>query len=127
MISRSKCRPSNIPSNLFRLLITGYQINPIATLTDPPSLFAPEPRIPCPELLADARLRRYRELVEKRWNAVPPLAPSNESRRSSEPLRMRLEKAMGSLAEHDGDIDALIRIRLKDVSGHTMRAVPCRY
>ena len=68
------------------------------------------------EPLGDAGLRRYRELVEKGWDALPSLAPSNELRRSFEPLRMRLERAMGSLAERDGDIDALVRIRSKDLS-----------
>ncbi|MCG5078513.1 SWIM zinc finger family protein [Paraburkholderia tagetis] len=68
------------------------------------------------EPLGDAGLRRYRELVGKGWNALPSLAPSNEFRRSFDPLRMRLERAMGSLAERDGDIDALIRIRSKDLS-----------
>ncbi|WP_375508822.1 hypothetical protein, partial [uncultured Caballeronia sp.] len=43
MISRSKCRPSNIPSKPLRLLITGHQIDWIATLTNPMNLFAPEP------------------------------------------------------------------------------------
>lgn len=66
--------------------------------------------------LGDAGLRRYRELVKKGWDALPSLAPGNEFRRSFEPLRMRLERAMGSLAERDGDIDALIRIRSKDLS-----------
>ncbi|MGH8777570.1 SWIM zinc finger family protein [Paraburkholderia sp.] len=68
------------------------------------------------EPLGDTGLQRYRDLVEKGWNALPSITPSNEFRRSFEPLRMRLEKAMGSLAERDGDIDALIRIRSKDLS-----------
>jgi len=41
MISRSKCRPSNIPSRPLRLLITGHQFVRLNTLTDSPSLFAP--------------------------------------------------------------------------------------
>ncbi|SEB92828.1 Uncharacterized conserved protein, contains Zn finger domain [Burkholderia sp. WP9] len=68
------------------------------------------------EPLGDAGLRRYRELVGSGWDALPPLAPSNEFRRSFEPLRMRLERAMERLAELDGDVDTLIRIRSKDLS-----------
>jgi uncharacterized Zn finger protein len=68
------------------------------------------------EPLGDAGLRRYRELVEKGWDAIPSLAPDNELRRPFDSLRMRLERAMCSLAERDGDIDALIRICSKDLS-----------
>jgi uncharacterized Zn finger protein len=66
--------------------------------------------------LGDTGLRRYRELVSKGWEALPELAPSNEFRQSFDFQRMRLEQAMEALAEHDGDIDALIRIRSKDLS-----------
>jgi uncharacterized Zn finger protein len=66
--------------------------------------------------LGDAGLRRYRELVSKAWEALPALAPSNEFRQSFDSRRMRLDHAMEALAELDGDIDALIRIRSKDLS-----------
>jgi uncharacterized Zn finger protein len=69
------------------------------------------------EPLGDAGLRRYRELVGNGWDALPSLAPSNEFRRSFDPLRMRLERAMERLAELDGDVETLIRIRSKDLSG----------
>ncbi|CAE6710943.1 SWIM zinc finger family protein [Paraburkholderia nemoris] len=68
------------------------------------------------EPLGDTGLRRYRELVVNGWDALPSLAPSNEFRRSFDTLRMRLERAMERLAELDGDVDALIRIRSKDLS-----------
>ncbi|BCG02982.1 hypothetical protein PPGU19_075500 (plasmid) [Paraburkholderia sp. PGU19] len=68
------------------------------------------------EPLGDAGLRRYRELAGNGWNALPSLAPSNEFRRSFDPLRMRLERAMEALAELDDDVDALISIRSKDLS-----------
>ncbi|MFM0292143.1 SWIM zinc finger family protein [Paraburkholderia sp. RL17-380-BIE-A] len=68
------------------------------------------------EPLGDTGLRMYRELVGNGWDALPSLAPSNEYRRSFDPLRMRLERAMERLAELDGDVDALIRIRSKDLS-----------
>ncbi|MPW15501.1 hypothetical protein GCT13_00875 [Paraburkholderia sp. CNPSo 3157] len=68
------------------------------------------------EAFGDQGLRRYRELVEDGWDGLPALPPGNEYRRSFEPLRMRLEHAMTSLAERDGDLGALIRIRSKDLS-----------
>jgi hypothetical protein len=68
------------------------------------------------EPLGETGLRRYRELVERGWDALPPLAPSKEFRSSFDPLRMRLERAMERLAENDGDVDALIVIRSKDLS-----------
>jgi len=61
-------------------------------------------------------LRRYRELVNKAWNALPTLARGKEYRRSYNSPRMQLEHAMEALAELDGDVDALIRIRSKDLS-----------
>ncbi|WP_408406432.1 SWIM zinc finger family protein [Paraburkholderia sediminicola] len=68
------------------------------------------------EPLGDTGLRSYRELVRNGWDALPSLAPSNEFRRSFDTLRMRLERAMERLAELDGDVDALICIRSKDLS-----------
>jgi uncharacterized Zn finger protein len=68
------------------------------------------------EPLGDSGLAKYRTLVECAWDKQPPLAPSREFRRSYDSLRMRLEHAMTALAEVDGDIDALIRIRSKDLS-----------
>jgi hypothetical protein len=68
------------------------------------------------EPLGDSGLCRYRELIENGWDGLPALAPSEESRRSFDPLRMRLERAMETLAELDGDVDTLIRIVSKDLS-----------
>ena len=61
-------------------------------------------------------LRRYRELANGAWEGLPALAPGQEVRRSYDSPRMQLEHAMGALAELDGDVDALIRIRAKDLS-----------
>ncbi|MCA8197864.1 SWIM zinc finger family protein [Burkholderia vietnamiensis] len=66
--------------------------------------------------LAEVGLSRYRELVEHAWDKLPPLAPSNGHRWSHDSGRVRLEHAMEALAEFDGDVDALIRIRSKDLS-----------
>jgi hypothetical protein len=68
------------------------------------------------EPLDDAGLRQYRELVERGWDRMPALAPCSEHRWSFDPLRMRLERAMERLAELDGDVEARIRIRSKDLS-----------
>jgi uncharacterized Zn finger protein len=69
------------------------------------------------EPLGKSGLRRYRELVNEAWEALPALAPDKEYRRSYDSPRMQLEHAMGALAELDGDVDALIRVRSKDLSG----------
>ncbi|WP_175970901.1 SWIM zinc finger family protein [Burkholderia sp. BCC0322] len=68
------------------------------------------------EPLGKNGLSRYRELVNEAWEALPALAPDKEYRRSYDSPRMQLERAMGALAELDGDVDALIRIYSKDLS-----------
>lgn len=68
------------------------------------------------EPLGKNGLRRYRELVNEAWEGLPALAPDKEYRRSYDSPRMQLEHAMAALAELDGDVDALIRIRSKDLS-----------
>lgn len=68
------------------------------------------------EPLGDAGLRCYRELVERHWAALPPLPPDRKDLHAYESGRFNLEHAMESLAKHDGDVDALIRIWSKDLS-----------
>ncbi|MBB3255999.1 putative Zn finger protein [Paraburkholderia bannensis] len=68
------------------------------------------------EPLGKSGLRRYRELVNEAWEAMPILAPGKQYRRSYDSPRMQLEHAMAALAELDGDVDALIRIHSKDLS-----------
>lgn len=68
------------------------------------------------EPLVKNGLNRYRELVSEAWEALPTLAPGKEYRRSYDSPRMQLEHAMDVLAELDGDVDTLIRIRSKDLS-----------
>jgi uncharacterized Zn finger protein len=68
------------------------------------------------EPLGKNGLSRYRELVSEAWEALPALAPGKEYRRSYDSPRMQLEQAMGALAELDGDVETLIRIRSKDLS-----------
>ena len=68
------------------------------------------------EPLGKNGLRRYRELVNEAWDMLPTLASGKEYRQSNKLPRMQLEHAMEALAELDGDVDALIRIRSKDLS-----------
>ncbi|WP_234775322.1 SWIM zinc finger family protein [Paraburkholderia tropica] len=68
------------------------------------------------EPLGKSGLRRYRELVNEAWEAMPILAAGKQYRRSYDSPRMQLEHAMAALAELDGDVDALIRIHSKDLS-----------
>ncbi|MFA8389456.1 SWIM zinc finger domain-containing protein [Burkholderia ubonensis] len=68
------------------------------------------------EPLGSEGIDRYRALVEQGWAALQPLAAGRDYRRSYESARLNLEHAMESLAKHDGDVDALIRIWSKDLS-----------
>ncbi|MFP3500974.1 SWIM zinc finger domain-containing protein [Burkholderia sp. SIMBA_062] len=67
--------------------------------------------------LGDAGLSCYRKRVEEHWAALPPLPPGRDDRRPYDAVRENLEHAMESLAKHDGDVDALIGIWSKDLSG----------
>ncbi len=68
------------------------------------------------DALEERGMQRYRTLVTGAWDKLADLPPSNEFRRSFEPLRMRLDRAMEAIAKGDGDVDALVRIRSKDLS-----------
>ncbi|KVT61706.1 hypothetical protein WK55_07915 [Burkholderia ubonensis] len=69
------------------------------------------------DALGSEGIDRYRALVEQSWAELPTLAAGRDDRRSYESARLNLEHAMESLAKHDGDVDALIRIWSKDLSG----------
>jgi tetratricopeptide (TPR) repeat protein len=68
------------------------------------------------EALGVVGVRRYRELVEATWDELPPLEDERVNRRSWDGSRMRLGHAMETLAGLDGDVDALVRIKAKDLS-----------
>ncbi|MXN79703.1 hypothetical protein GR157_33900 [Burkholderia sp. 4701] len=68
------------------------------------------------EPLGSEGVGRYRALVEQGWAALPPLAAGRDDPRTYDSVRLNLEHAMESLAKHDGDVDALIRIWSKDLS-----------
>ncbi|MGS0896473.1 SWIM zinc finger family protein [Burkholderia stagnalis] len=103
--TRTRPEPVKLAERLFRLQIDGQWDTFRGVL---PAYAEP---------LGDAGLSRYRELVEHRWGALPPLPPGRNDRRSYDSARLNLEHAMESLAMHDGDVDALIRIWSKDLSG----------
>lgn len=66
--------------------------------------------------LGEDGLRRYRELVETAWSALPERCDERGNRRSWDGAYMRLEHAMTALADVDGDIDAWVSIKAKDLS-----------
>ncbi|WP_322023320.1 SWIM zinc finger family protein [Burkholderia sp. BCC1977] len=101
---RTRPEPVKLAERLFRLQADGQW----DTFRDVLPAYA--------EPLGEAGLRRYRERVEQHWAALPPLAPGRDDRHSYESGRLNLEHAMESLAKHDGDVDALIRIWSKDLS-----------
>lgn len=59
-------------------------------------------------------LSRYRALVEAAWHKVPELAPGE--RREPHLRRILLSQLMEALARLDGDIDALIAVKSRDLS-----------
>ncbi len=67
--------------------------------------------------LGDDGLARYRELVARAWDALPVLQGERARRAAWDGQRLQLEHAMTALADLDGDIDAWVRIKAKDLSG----------
>jgi uncharacterized Zn finger protein len=66
-------------------------------------------------VLGDAGLAEYRRLAEEAWKKLAPLNPrSRDEDRYG--LRFRLASILESFAERDGDADARIEIRKKDLS-----------
>lgn len=65
-------------------------------------------------LLGDQGLARYRALAESAWRAVPELGPG--SRREYGGKALRLSLIMEALARLDGDLDALIAVKARDLS-----------
>lgn len=65
-------------------------------------------------LLAKQGLARYRTLAEKAWHEVPELGPGD--RRQPDSRRILLAHFMEALARFDGDTDALIAVKRRDLS-----------
>lgn len=66
---------------------------------------------PC---LDERGLARYRALVEEAWRGIPDLAPG--TRREPDPRRTLLAHLMEALARLDGDTDALVAVKSRDLS-----------
>ena len=67
------------------------------------------------DVLGVKGIARYRELAEAVWNGVPPLRPEQDAseRHGS---RFRVTHIMEALAEQDGDIEALVAVKSRDLS-----------
>lgn len=65
-------------------------------------------------LLDKKGLARYRALVEKAWSAVPERLPG--ARRETDDRSFRVTCLMEALARLDGDVDALIAVKRRDLS-----------
>ena len=59
-------------------------------------------------------LRRYRSLVEAAWREIPERGPGE--RREPDVRRILLSQLMEALARLDGDIDALVAVKCRDLS-----------
>jgi uncharacterized Zn finger protein len=65
-------------------------------------------------LLGTRGLARYRSLAESAWRNVAPLRPGDKDKRDGE--RFWITHIMESLARHEGDVDALIAVKSRDLS-----------
>lgn len=68
----------------------------------------------CAPLLGKKGLERFRELAEAAWKKVPARQPG--VRREPGSTHYRITGIMEALAEEDGDVDALIAVKSRDLS-----------
>lgn len=66
-------------------------------------------------VLGKAGLAEYRRLAEEEWSTLAPLAPGGHG--SWDGRRFRLTSIMESLAEAEGDVDGLVEVLARDLSG----------
>jgi uncharacterized Zn finger protein len=59
-------------------------------------------------------LNEYRRLAEKAWKGVRPLGPGDKAKYDS--YRSRLRRTMEVLARQEGDVDALVEIKRRDLT-----------
>jgi hypothetical protein len=67
------------------------------------------------DILGDAGLARYRALAADEWRKHPVLRAGQEDRAYSGP-RFRITSIMETLARLSGDIDAIIKVRARDLT-----------
>jgi len=100
---RTRPDPDKLAERLFRLQTEGKW----GTFRDALPAYA--------DVLGDAGLPIYRDLLNEQWSALA--APdSSDNAYGSDRRRSKVGHAMSALAVFDGDIDALIRIESKDLS-----------
>jgi len=67
------------------------------------------------DVLGEAGIKRYRELADREWEGIRPLKPGeNDPDRYSK--RFRITRIMETLATLSDDLDALVKIKQKDLS-----------
>jgi uncharacterized Zn finger protein len=67
------------------------------------------------DVLGKVGLSEYRRLAESKWAKVPPLIPGQEDPERYGG-RWRITRVMGTLAKQNGDIDALVAVKSRDLS-----------
>ncbi|BCZ80984.1 SWIM zinc finger family protein [Paraburkholderia terrae] len=100
---RTRPDPEKLAERLFRFQMEGQW----GTFRDVFPAYA--------DALGDVGLRIYRELLNEQWSERPAPATS-DSAYAFDSRRSKVTHAMAALAEFDGDIDALIRIKSEDLS-----------
>lgn len=68
------------------------------------------------DVLGEAGLAEYRRLAEEAWAKLKPANANRRALGDNDLLRHRLTAILDDLAELDGDVDARIAIRAKDLS-----------
>lgn len=61
-------------------------------------------------------LARYRQLVEAKWEQLPPLPPAGRQGGRRDGRRFRVEHAMTALAESTGQFEAIVAVKARDLS-----------
>ncbi len=66
------------------------------------------------DVLGDAGIAAYRNMVEQAWQKLPVLLPGKKEENRSD--RFRITSMMESLAKISGDVDGLVAIKARDLS-----------
>jgi uncharacterized Zn finger protein len=68
------------------------------------------------DMLGEAGLAEYRRLAAEAWAKLPPRGGSGRAKHESPPGHYRLQGILDFFAERDGDVDARIALRAKDLT-----------